>query len=340
METLVIYHHIKNSGMNHNISNDTMLGSSPSSLYPMGATAQIVNLAPGEMSSSSLQGNGSDTLVWETCLRRVVFTSKFLKQSLCSETYTRYEDEKALQFLLELLCGLHSKILGETEIFGQFKIFLEKNILESQEQFISRNHLQFIIKEVKDLRQNFVRHFGQKSYGSRIRKIVQQELAIPGGQVIDIIGVGQLSEKMAPYLENYQLRFHVRNQRSQLFGESLASGKYPHQMVLTGQIQSPEILIISAPISNEQLRETMSGLMKTSVVIDLRSTTEKESVTIDLLSSQVKYYDLEDLFRSLSEEQEKAEKLLVQVKKEISARVSQHLNRSFHRPSGWEDLCG
>ncbi|TAK16175.1 MAG: hypothetical protein EPO35_05870, partial [Acidobacteria bacterium] len=56
-------------------------------------------------------------LSWRTCLRDVTFVDEAHSADTLAE-------EDAYALLLEVLCGLRSPMLGETQVMGQFKAFL------------------------------------------------------------------------------------------------------------------------------------------------------------------------------------------------------------------------
>ncbi len=283
-------------------------------------------------------------LVWETCLRKVVIAQVKEHANLGrgdQPGMSVFENEKALEFLLELISGLHSKILGETEILGQFKIFVESHPEISQ--LLEPQHIQFLLREVKDLRSKYVKNFGQKSYGSLLRKFLQSDLKLPQGEVIDIIGAGQLTEKMTPYLENYRMQIYLRNENSATrFINAKMSELSPIFLSQNGSQnvsqKKASVLVIAAPISNADLKSHFD-LASARAIFDLRSETEKDGSLKGMVLSHTHVSELDDFFRQLQNDQEKALKMIPEIKQEIHRRVSLYWNRSIHRPSGWDDLC-
>src|SRR5215216_7146041 len=81
----------------------------------------IVNVRP----------NGSETipvgltnLQWQTCLRRIVFLHRNEPRTFADKPGTQtYFGRDAYQFLLEVICGLHSPLVGENAVMGQFRKF-------------------------------------------------------------------------------------------------------------------------------------------------------------------------------------------------------------------------
>ena len=71
-------------------------------------------------------------LEWQTCLRRILFLNandnraliEAAEDQLVPPTVEIFRAQEAYRFLLEVICGLNSPIVGETAVMGQFKEFL------------------------------------------------------------------------------------------------------------------------------------------------------------------------------------------------------------------------
>src|SRR5438045_3448988 len=64
----------------------------------------------------------SGWMLWQTCLRKIAFGGAEALGSIQIETGDQIlSGSEAYQFCLEVICGLHSPLVGETEVFGQFK---------------------------------------------------------------------------------------------------------------------------------------------------------------------------------------------------------------------------
>src|SRR5262245_56556396 len=110
-----------------------------------------------------------DALVWETCLRSIAFTSSL--PPVCDKDEI-FSQQRAYQFLLEVICGLHSPVVGETEVFGQFKNFT-KQWLERDPGRISL--VQRLFSEAKEIRSLYLRNLGTQSYGSWVKRKVKSK---------------------------------------------------------------------------------------------------------------------------------------------------------------------
>ncbi len=195
-----------------------------------------------------------EAAVWQTCLRKILF---------CTEAeITTYHDvlesddqilrgESALSLLLEILCGLHSPIIGETEVFGQFKNFVESR-KQLQDTLFSdqQKWLNFIIAEVKKTRAEHLVGLGSQSYGSLLRRY-SKDL-----ETVTICGSGQLAQEILPWMAHKRsVQVICREpEKLQNFAQkynNLSVGTYSESYV------HGEALVIAAPLSDVRVLELM-----------------------------------------------------------------------------------
>lgn len=109
---------------------------------------------------------------------------------------TKYESKtgkQAYSYLLEIICGLKSKMVGENEIVGQFK-----TAYQNYAQLEDRNSrllaiIEKLFKDAKEIRSNYLLGLSQKTYSSIARKhIVSKHKA----KSVLILGSGQLAEDL------------------------------------------------------------------------------------------------------------------------------------------------
>src|SRR6185437_11106148 len=72
-----------------------------------------------------------DWCVWETCVRRLAFGTDAFAIEPSERGDEIYLGDHAFRFLLEIVCGLHSPVRGETEVHGQFRQYLNSVPKES-----------------------------------------------------------------------------------------------------------------------------------------------------------------------------------------------------------------
>ena len=70
---------------------------------------------------------------------------------------------EAYRLLLEILCGLRSPMVGETQVMGQFKAFLAS--LDREHAWVNRVG-QRLLTDARDVRTRHLQGLGSRSYGS------------------------------------------------------------------------------------------------------------------------------------------------------------------------------
>lgn len=105
----------------------------------------------------------------------------------------------AYRFLLEVACGLHSKIQGESEIFGQLKQAWKSYQADQTEASRPLQRLmQTLVADVKRIRTEYLHGIGGDAYHSAIRKL----LHLRKDQSLLIIGAGQFGAMLAEKLRH------------------------------------------------------------------------------------------------------------------------------------------
>lgn len=253
------------------------------------------------------QSNPEPQLVhasWKTCLRRIDFLSPGPIRS--TETHRGLA---AQRFLVEVCAGLHSPLIGETEVFGQFREFRAQYQWQSDWNTL----LDAVEEDARKVRREILTSLGSQNYGSLIRRFL-----LAGDHVV-LVGAGHLAQEIYPWLEQQQVHCLVRNlARANFFGA--ISTTDPQSLPAEAK------WIIAAPISNEDLIKCWKH---PAMVLDLRAEFQLEKAP--------NYYSLTDLYEQISHNREHAE-----AKKSLAIQRIQELARArqlavVHRPFGWED---
>ncbi|MAX67434.1 MAG: NAD(P)-binding domain-containing protein [Bacteriovoracaceae bacterium] len=138
----------------------------------------------------------SPFFVLKTCQRTLLvgMKDKFqLYSTSLNDPAKTFSGPSAYTFLLEVICGLQSKLLGENEIVNQFKLAYQEY---SQSQLKCNNTLlilEKLFRDAKNIRTKYLIGLGQKTYSSITRKhILQKNKA---NEVL-ILGSGQLAQDL------------------------------------------------------------------------------------------------------------------------------------------------
>lgn len=286
----------------------------------------IVNREPG------IQPVGAETPVWRTCLREVVFADDVDQVTSAAESAKALVDGDAYRLLLEILCGLQSPMLGETQVMGQFKTFLSS--LGREEAWLSRLG-QRLLGDAREIRTRHLQGLGSRSYGSAVRRyLANVEHTV-------LIGTGKLAQEVLPFLADDGRSVDQWGRTTDVLNLELKtenSERLMYRLLESADTfegrQASTALIIAAPVPSaiiDRVASCYSGLV---CVIDLRG--ELDSAPLCL---SVPIITLQDLFAQMRATHGSAARHVDAARAEILSRSRRYELRDELRPFGWDDLC-
>lgn len=152
---------------------------------------KLWNFSTGALAATELC---SSSFVLRTCQRTLVLAlDKYPFHHSNLPPHELYLGQDAYLFLLETICGLKSKLIGENEIVSQFKdaykIYVASTLKDTRLLVI----LEKLFKDAKDIRTQYLIGISQKTYASLTRRhLIQKARA---SQIL-ILGSGQLAEDL------------------------------------------------------------------------------------------------------------------------------------------------
>lgn len=265
---------------------------------------------------------GADAIVWRTCVRQVAFVDE---RGAIPEGVPAWHDEAAYAHLLEVVCGLHSPIVGETEVLHQFKIFADALPAENS---LLRELCARLLADARTIRAGHLIGLGSRSYGSAVRRYVRHS-----GRVA-VVGTGVLAQEIVPFLIRPDCVIDLWGRRAQCpivgSGLSYRSIESPNPAV----IAQPSAIVIAAPIGAAQVARFAARYTHPEVVIDLRA----EGAHDPLLTS-APVITLADVFSGLQDAAHATDERVIAAKEEIRQCARAFTTRAKLNPSGWHDLC-
>jgi glutamyl-tRNA reductase len=266
-----------------------------------------------------------NNLVWTTCRRQLIFSleAEATASQLPMEKWQQVDGFEAEALLIEILCGLHSPVVAETEILGQFRDFVSKNTSHAwMKMWFPR--IQLWLAVVKEVREKHLCGTGSQSYGSYLRK----ELA--GVSQVDFLGAGSLVKEILPWLSQKQIRLHVRDTEK-------VKTEFPFCEIspLLGREPVAEVLVIAAPLSHEMVENWVRAHAGSEVVVfDFR----RDSRVV--VPEVKKWIDLDQIMACFESQRAELELKVRAARKAIEAWRAGEFAKMQIRPFGWEDLCG
>ncbi len=293
------------------------------------------------------QFSTGDGLIIKTCQRTLViyyFASSQL--SLNKHSYEYFNGPDAYRFLLEVLCGLKSKIIGENEITNQFKICYQNYLKNDNRHPQLLEIMEKLFKDAKEVRTEHLREIGQHSYAGIARKIIQNRENIPTSPSLLLFGSGILAEEIiSQFNKKYQIFITARNnQRVQKLKE-----KWPGLNIIPFDLKNEEVLshyykfsIIINTIGHEKtlfhqsfLDQWQNQNKSGGTFIDLGPA----SVIQTCWSKKEGIYRLKDLFdHGVILDKKKNEKIKMAQDKVCELSLNRSISFSFNLPFSWEEL--
>jgi glutamyl-tRNA reductase len=280
--------------------------------------------------------DGETGLVWQTCRRKLLFFDEFSFSNYSADEGAEiYSDIEAEEFLIEVLCGLKSPLVGETEVFGQFKLWWQ-GLEDSDFKRKFEARIQQIYSIVKKIREESLCGLGSQSYGSLLRKKISELRAQTSDDVcIDFVGAGQLVEEMVPWVEKkWKFRIWCRNP-DRIEGKEIAQkASSVKSMEEEGSVSN--LLVVAAPLSHEELnfwiKKRNNG--EDLHVFDFRH----DSMNYNGSDQFRQFLHLDHFTSEVEEKKQQIQFHINEAKAKITNWKQSELNRAQVRPFGWDDL--
>ena len=264
---------------------------------------------------------------WSTCLRTLAFydfsllskkdynllLKNFSAQKTENSSWTMYKSWDAYKFLLEVILGLHSHILGETEVMFQFKNSFKDEELSNIE---IKNYLQklrnSLLSDAKIIRSQYMNNLGSQSYAGIARSLTKK------AKKVYILGHGVLSTKIIPYLRKKKEVYIIGRNEEKLkdYSKDFNVVSYSLTELMNLELDKNSAFIIAAKIP--KFAPYLKILKPSSVLIDFRSFHE-DSLN---LFYNYSYYSLNDIYKTRVKNEEQRVKILFQLSSIIEEVIS------------------
>jgi glutamyl-tRNA reductase len=267
---------------------------------------------------------------WKTCLRHIGFSMSFHTEKWppCSKKVTILQGREAYEFCLEVICGLHSPLLGETEVLGQFKDFTAEYKISGELPALKKI-FDSLIEDAKKVRQKHLINLGSQSYGSLVRRYLKEDKGV------HILGAGRLVRDIVPWLKTKQ-QIHIFCRSPQKAHTWTGHFKNVTASPLKEAAHSEFPLVVAAPMAAEDILGWLDfSRSSPSMIIDLRESSE----TDPLVLRNVKVLKLTELFKEIQGVQSQLSQIVEQAQQLIKVFASERHQTAAVRPFGWDDLC-
>jgi glutamyl-tRNA reductase len=319
-------------------------------IHRSGSQTPLIQAGPGSKTevgaaafASAYPLHSLHTFFFKTCLRQIAIVDSEAAANLTNQLGP--EDEvfrgpDAYQFLLEVICGLRSPLVGETEVSGQFKLAVAAFAVPANPwgQQIKRM-FQNLFEDAKRIRQKHLVDLGSQSYGSVLRREFKR---LPTVKTIHVLGAGHLVQEILPWIakDGIQVHVHCRNPekaRSEIGKQTVVA---VHSLEETVSFKNGDAFVVAAPVTAEWIRSWIGAVADQSpeVIADLRADSHEDRL-VGHSALECRVIDLKQVFNHISETQAHLEARKEAALKAIGAAVHERNCYVEYRPFGWEDVC-
>lgn len=259
---------------------------------------------------------------WRTCLREIHF--------LAGHEPARGDvlrDADAYELLLEVVAGLRSPLIGETEVQAQFKEFLASPAVRADRTLVRLG--QRVLTDARRIRRKYLQGFGAHSYGrlaaahlSTDRAVVigtgalasQVVQAVPDSVAVDVWG--RSAERVLPTRPRGLTFSLIADAREGLRGAL------------------PSAMVIAAPVGATDLDQVFSAYVHLTVVVDLRSHDQQTAISVDC-----PIVTLNELLAEAARDACAGASRVRAARAEIGSLAFRFAGHEQLRPFGWDDVC-
>ena len=320
---------------------------------------KLINLPPSQEFEDAINSfNVGNVFVLRTCQRTLLMgfnegpqnLIKKINHKACTNSALELESEEflghsAYEFLLETICGLKSRILGENEIVHQFKEAYAQFLSHSNPNRHVQNTLEKLFKDAKKIRTQHLKELGLQTYAGIVRKILMDKLiGSDFSTPILILGSGQLAEDIVKICyRKFNLTISARNEEklkemqdqypihTLSWFNPLEISKYP---IIINTIGTQDILFDHKFFLSWKLNHSHNTHLD-ELFIDLSEPSPIESHF--LLEDGL--WRLQDIFKQGEKHSQKREEKLKEAQKAIQGVCQNRIdNLTFQIPFGWEEL--
>ena len=261
-------------------------------------------------------------VVWRTCVREIAFVEP---QASVPPGAVVLHGEAAYAHLLEVICGLDSPMVGETEVLHQFKTFASE-LPGDRHQLRELGHQ--LLADARVIRSRHLIGLGSRSYGSAVRRYLAQATHVA------VAGTGMLAREVVPFLMRPDRHVDLWGRRAKCDGFD-ASIAYRHlDTASPSLVDATTALVIAAPLSSAQIARLARAYRDVSVLIDLRAEGAQ-----DPPPPIAPIVTLADVFAGVQEATCATAARVAAAKDDVRRHARAFATRAKLNPSGWHDLC-
>lgn len=260
-------------------------------------------------------------VVWRTCLREIAFVAP---GTPVPDAAAAFHDEAAYAHLLEVICGLASPIVGETEVMAQFKAFVAALPPDFADL---RQTSERLLLDARTVRAHHLTGLGSRSYGSAVRRHIRDCIRV------SLIGTGMLAQEILPFLPGDGRSVDIWGRRESLDWDAAGATYRRCDRDVSSALGGRCAIVIAAPMPTADVTRLQQRYAEVVRVIDLRGESHLAP------PADVPVVTLADVFSEIEAAAETTARQAELARAAIRDCARAFITRARLHPSGWHDLC-
>jgi glutamyl-tRNA reductase len=261
-------------------------------------------------------------VVWRTCVREIAFVDAAGDLPAAAEIW---HDEEAYARLLEVVCGLDSPIVGETEVLHQFKVFADSLAADDREW---RELCRSVLADARAIRARHLVGLGSRSYGSAVRRYLRSCAHVA------VVGTGVLAREILPFVADDGRTVDLWGRRATCPIPNAPAAYRRLDATLADSPHRECALVVAAPIASSGIAAVAANYRNVEVIVDLRS-----EGAHDQSPAIAPVVTLADIFAEFDRAAAMTSTRVAAARHDISRSARAFVTRAKLNPSGWHDLC-
>ena len=241
-----------------------------------------------------------------------------------------YRGYEAYTFLLEVVLGLHSNLLGETEVFHQFR----KAFHEAKEAplvlvpYLKKLYMD-IAADSRVIRSKHMHGLGELSYGGVARRFLKNRASTK----VTLLGTGQLAQKLLPWLlkDSHSVCIVGRNaERLEDLGSIYKVQTYTYEKLNSSHFEPKSVLITAAPLDLGPYKKFFQREM---CLLDFRAEADEN------VPEGIEYHSLNQMLAQIKRSRIKRKQMLWHIRPILNKVLSRRKQTAYQSVHGWEDMA-
>ncbi len=257
-------------------------------------------------------------------------------KQVLSESYQSYTGYEAYAFLLEVVLGLRSNLLGETEVFHQFR----KAFSDAEKAppillpYLNKLCMDITV-DSRVIRAKHQNGLGELSYGGLARRFLKNRSS---AESLVLFGTGQLARKLLPWIQKNSNSVCVVGRNRDCLSElqsQYSVSVCDYSELNASRFTNKCVLIVAAPLDLSPYKKYFS---KDMCLLDFRARRDVKKINEADLCQDIEYHSLDEMLAQINQSRMKRKQMLLCIRPLLEEVITKRKQVAYQSVCSWEDM--